>query len=105
MAEQRVPSSDANVAMLPAAATATAKQSPKTRHINVHIPGELLEMILLAAGEDWHFVFSMVCRRWRAVLSSWRSRGKRAAAMMCGSEPWVGPWGRGEKPIWLAVKR
>ena len=55
MAEQRVPSSDANVAMLP-------------------------------------------------VLSSWRSRGKRAAAMMCGSEPMMHtPWFVGQRTVQLAA--
>ena len=84
---QFLPSADAAstgaVAILPAAATevAAAMQPPPCRHINVHIPAELLEMILLAAGEDWHFVFSMVCRRWRAVLSSWRSRGTRCSKL------------------------
>ena len=47
------------------------------RHINVHVATELLEMMLLAAGEDWYFILSMVCRRWWEILSSWRTRGNR----------------------------
>ena len=49
--------------------------------INANIPTELMEMILLAAGLDWQFVMSMVCRRWRDILSAWRSRGKRNAKL------------------------
>jgi hypothetical protein len=65
----------------PSTGNTAATVPPLQRNINVHIPAELLEMILLAAGEDWHFVFSMVCRRWRDVLSSWRSRGKRCSKL------------------------
>ena len=108
MAEQRLPSSDAvHVAMFTTTATDatdTAVPLPPCRHINVHIPAELLEMILLAAGEDWHFVFSMVCRRWWAVLESWRNRGKGAAAMMCGSKPMMRtPWFVGQHTVQLAA--
>ena len=51
------------------------------KHVNVHVPTELIEMILLAAGEDWHFVLSMVCRRWRDILAAWRRRGDRRAVL------------------------
>ena len=49
---------------------------------NLHtMPTELLEMILLACGEQWHFVLSMVCWRWRDIISAWRKRAKRIGTM------------------------
>ena len=40
----------------------------------LHVPTEMLEMILLAADWDWHLAMSLVCRRWRDVLAAWRGR-------------------------------
>jgi hypothetical protein len=44
---------------------------------NGGIPVELIEMILLFVGEERLFILSMVCRTWRAIISSWRMRGRR----------------------------
>jgi hypothetical protein len=80
----RGPSDTASDVLASTPLAATAIQPTLHRNINAHIPTELLEMILLAAGEDWHFVLSMVCRRWRdIVMAQSRQEMPQAADAAC----------------------
>ena len=42
--------------------------------VNARMPVELLEMMLVACGEDWHYVLMRVCRKWHCIVPDWRRR-------------------------------
>ena len=43
--------------------------------LNKHnLPVEMIEMILVAAGDENHRVTAAVCRRWRCIILAYRGR-------------------------------
>ena len=39
-----------------------------------NLPVEMIEMILVAAGDENHRVMAAVCRQWRAIILAYRAR-------------------------------
>ena len=55
------------------AAAAAAASAAMLLNIN-SLPVEMIEMILVAAGDENHRVTAAVCRRWRDIIVAYRAR-------------------------------
>ena len=44
-----------------------------------NLPVEMIEMILVAAGDENHRVMAAVCRQWRVIIRAYRARHELVA--------------------------